>query len=134
MSAMFAGIEFRVEDGLCNAEEGLVDTMRPPPTPCASALGVNGQLDAEAPLEAKGARWEPISAPAMPIKIVDGNEEHRHFVAAFDFPFNALVAEPISKTQRKQFPKAQAACDKQWDKLLLRTTWDPMTVKKWSWV
>ena len=112
VSAMFAGIEIRVEGDLCNAEVGYVDTMRPPPAPCA-ALGVNGQLDAEAPLEAKGARWEPISAPAMQIQIVDAKEQHRHFIADFDFPFNALVAEPVSKTQRKQLPKAQAACDKE---------------------
>ena len=65
----------------------------------------------------------------MPIKTVDEKEEHRHLVAAFAFPFNVLVAEPVSKTQRKQLPKARAACDKEWDKLLLRTTWDPMTVK-----
>ena len=77
MSVMFAGIEIRVEGDLCNAEDGLVDTMRPPPAPCASALGVNGQLEVEAPLQAKGARWEPISAPAMPIQIVDEKEEHR---------------------------------------------------------
>ena len=49
-------------------------------------------------------------------------------------PFNVLVAEPAAKTQRKQIPKAQAARDKEWDKLLLRTTWDLTTVKEWSWV
>ena len=108
--------------------------MRLPPTPCASALGVNGQLVAEPPLEAKGAQWEPISAPAMPIRIVDEKEEHRHLIADFYFPFNSLVAEPVSKTQRNPFPKAQAACDKEWDKLMLRTTWDPITVKELSWV
>ena len=71
MSVMFAGIEMWVEEDVCNAEEGLVDTMQPPPAPCASALGVIGQLEAAVPLQAKGAWWEPISAPAMPIKIVD---------------------------------------------------------------
>ena len=70
----------------------------------------------------------------MPIQIVDEKKEYRHFIADFDFPFNSLVAEPVSKTQRKQLPKAQAACDKEWDKLMLRTTWDPTTVKEWSWV
>ena len=75
---MFAGTEIRVEGDLCKAEEGYSDTMGLPPAPCASALGVNGQLDAESPLEAKGAQWEPISAPAMPIQIVDEKEEHRH--------------------------------------------------------
>ena len=80
-------------------------------------------------MQAKGAKWEPISAPAMPIQIVDEKEEHRHLIATFDFPFNVLVAEPVSKTQRKQLPKAEAACDKEWDKSLLRTTWDPVTVK-----
>ena len=70
----------------------------------------------------------------MPIQMIDEKEEHRHLIAAFDFPFAVLVAEPVSKTQRKQLPKAQAACDKDWDKLLLRTTWVLMTVKEWSWV
>ena len=134
VSAMFAGTEIRVDGDLCKAEERYFDTVRPPLTPCASALGVTGQLGAEPPLEAKGAQWEPISAPAMPIRIVNEKEEHRHLIADFDFPFNSLVAEPVSKTQRKQLPKAQAACDNEWDKLMLRTTWDPMTVKEWSWV
>ena len=129
VSAMFAGTEIRVEVDLCKAEEGYFDTMRLPPAHCASAQGVNGQLDAESPLGAKGAQSEPISAPAMPIKIVDQKEEHRHLIADFDFPFNSLVAEPVSKTHRKKLPKAQAVCDKEWDKLLLRTNWDPMTVK-----
>ena len=75
---MFAGTEIRAEGDLCNAEEGLVDTMRSPPVPCAPALVVNGQLEAEAPLQAKGARWEPISAPAMPLQKVDEKEGHRH--------------------------------------------------------
>ena len=75
---MFAGTEIRVEGDPCKAEEGYSDTMRLPPAPCASAFGVKGQLDAESPLEAKGAQWEPISAPAMPIKCMDEKEEHRH--------------------------------------------------------
>ena len=80
-------------------------------------------------MEAKGATWGPVSAPALTMKMVDEKEEHRHFIAAFDFPFGVLVAEPVSETQRKQIPKAQAACDTEWDKLLSRIAWDPMTVK-----
>ena len=85
-------------------------------------------------MEAKGAQWEPISAPAMPIRIVDEKEEHGHFIAAFDFPFNDLAAEQVSKTQAKQIPKAEAARVMEWDKLLLRIIGDPTTVKEWSWV
>ena len=68
----------------------------------------------------------------MPIQMVDEKEKHRHRIAAFDFQFNILVAEPVPKTQRKQLPKAQAECDKERDKLLKRTTWDPTTVKESS--
>ena len=134
VSAMYAGIEIRAESGLCNAEEGFVETKQPSLTPCASAQRVNGQLDAGIPLQAKGAKWEPISSPAMPIKLVDEKDEHRHFIAASDVQFNVRVAEAVSKTQRKQISKAQAARDKEWDTLLLIATWDPTTVKEWSWV
>ena len=70
----------------------------------------------------KGATRETISALAMPIQIVDRKEEHRHSIAAFDFSFNMLAAEPVSKTQSKQLSKAQAACDKERDELLKRKT------------
>ena len=98
---MFAGTEIRVDGDPCKAEERDFDTMQPTPTPCASALGVNGQLGAEPPLEVKGAQWESISAQLMPSRIMNEKEEHRHLIADFDFPFNLLVAEPVSKTQRK---------------------------------
>ena len=41
----------------------------------------------------------------MAIQIVNDKEEHRHALVAFDFPFNMLVAEPVSKTQSKQLPR-----------------------------
>ena len=91
------------------------------------------RLVAEEALEAKGAKWELISALAMPIHMVDEKEEHRHFIAAFDSPFNMLVAKRVSKTQRKQLAKARAASDKEWEKLLKRTTWHPTTIKEWAW-
>ena len=57
---------------------------------------------------------------------------HWHFLAGFDFPFHLLAAEPISRIQRRQIPKAQAACDKEWEELVKRSTWDPYTVCEWN--
>ena len=59
---------------------------------------------------------------------------HRQFLAEFDFPFNLLVAEHITRTQRRQIPKAQAACDKELEKQFKRSTWDPYTVCEWNFV
>ena len=98
--------------------EGLT---QPLPTACALAQRGDVQFDSEETLEVKGAKWEAISAPAMPIDIVDEKEERRRVIAAFDFPFNMMLAEPVSKTQRKQTPKARAACNKEWYKLLKHT-------------
>ena len=41
------------------------------------------------------------------------------------------VSEPVTKAQRRQNPKAQAACDLEWNKLLKRKTWDPSSVTEW---
>ena len=56
--------------------------------------------------------------PLMPIDLNPPPEVHRDHVPCYDVPFNLLVAEPVSRAQRKAIPKAQAACDKEWDKLL----------------
>ena len=45
---------------------------------------------------------------------------------------NLLVAEPVSRAQRLKIPKAQEACNKEWDKLLRRDTWDPTSVREWN--
>ena len=105
VSAMLAGTEIRAESDIHEAEERLEETKQPSLTPCALAQRGDGQLEAENRLEKKGAKWEPVSAPAMPIQNVDEKEEHRHFIAAFGFPFNVLVAEPVPKTQRNKIPR-----------------------------
>ena len=76
------------------------------------------RVNHEASLKAVEDRWINVSAPCMPIQIsVNSNQnEHRHFIADFDFPFNLLLVELITRSQRKQIPKAQAACDKEWEK------------------
>ena len=45
-----------------------------------------------------------------------------------------LVAEPVTRAQRANIPKAQAARDEEWAKLLRRETWDPHSVKEWDFV
>ena len=59
--------------GTYDAEERLQEPTQPSLTPCALAQGEDGQLEAEKPLEMKGVKWEPVSAPAMPMKFGDRN-------------------------------------------------------------
>ena len=96
------------------------------------------RADQEKSLKAVEDKWINVFAPCMPI-LTSANSnrtQHRHVLADFDFPFNLLVAEPIIRIQRKQVPKAQAACDKEWEKnkRLKRSTWDPSTVCEWNFV
>ena len=81
--------------------------------------------------------WLELNAkdvPSMPIQVVPAVQAHRDHVPDFSYPFNLLVAEPVSKTQRAKIPKAQEACDAEWLKLLKRDTWDPYSVKEWNFV
>ena len=59
---------------------------------------------------------------------------HRNHVLEYDFPFNLLVAEPVTRAQRRTLPKAQKACDDEWGKLLRRETWDPSSVQEWDFI
>ena len=71
----------------------------------------------------------------MPMCIAPSIAEHRNRIPDFENgPFNMLVAEPVSKTQRKAIPAAQKACDTEWLKLMKRMTWDPSTVQEWSFI
>ena len=71
--------------------------------------------------------WETIQArlkearavelvPAMPVHAVV-SDEHRPHIPAFEFPFNALVARPVSKAEVRSNPKAEAALLKEWTAL-----------------
>ena len=81
------------------------------------------------------AQWEPAIVPAMPMCIAPSIAEHRNRIPDFENgPFNMLVAEPVSKTQRKAIPAAQKACDTEWLKLMKRMTWDPSTVQGWRFI
>ena len=81
--------------------------------------------------DSQGA-WNCVSAPRFPIEINPEPQPHRDRVPLFENPFHAFVAEPVSRAQRRNIPKAQAACDKEWDKLLKRFTWDPASVTEWK--
>ena len=66
----------------------------------------------------------------MPILSHPRTPRHRDHIASINFPFS-LIAEPVTRAQRRANPKAQAACDLEWSKLQDRGTWDPGTVTEW---
>ena len=70
--------------------------------------------------------------PSMPISSIPLSQDHRDFDPILSFPFDLLIAEPMTRAQRRQLPKAQAACDLEWNKLLARGTWDPKSVTEWK--
>ena len=115
--ASFAGVQVRVPD--VSQAEGSVDT----PTvcqqshDCATVYEEGDRVDHEKSLKVVEDKWINVSAPCMPILTsVNSNQtEHQHFLADLDCPFNLLVAGPITRTQRKHIPKAQAACNKEWE-------------------
>ena len=72
--------------------------------------------------------------PRLPIMATPVVQNHRDKCSSFEFPFNMLVADPVTRAQRAKIPKAQAACDEEWAKLLRRETWDPHSVKEWKFV
>ena len=125
--ASFAGVEVRATD--ISQAEGSTDNTNVPQWPhsCTSVQEEGDRVEHEKSLKAIEDNWNSVSAPCMPIltSVNFSNTGHRHFLADVYFLFNLLVAEPITRTQRKQIPKAQAACDKEWEKLLKRSTWDP---------
>ena len=86
--------------------------------------------------EGKGCEFinykDYTTVPSMPISSLPLSLEHRDFIPIFDFPFDLLIAEPVTRAQRRQLPKAQAACDLEWNKLLARGTWDSASVTEWK--
>ena len=107
MRASFAGLEVRALDD-DQAEERIAETILQPPHDCASVHGEGDSVEHKASMKAVDDGWINVSAPCMPIHIsVDSNQpEHRHFIADCDFPFNLLVAEPITRTHTEsKFPR-----------------------------
>ena len=61
-----------------------------------------------------------------------GQSEHRYKIPDFEVPFNACVARPVGKKEIAQQPKAQAALDKEWDKLVKAKAWTEENVREWK--
>ena len=79
--------------------------------------------------------WENLKGshvPQMPINSRPPPEVHRDHVPDYDFPLNILVTEPAFRAQRKAIPKVQEACNKEWETLTKRDTWDPASVREWN--
>jgi hypothetical protein len=53
-------------------------------------------------------------------------------VSPCEFPFNAAVARPVSKSEVRSNPKAEAALVKEWDALRKAMSWDEAHVREWS--
>ena len=117
MRASLAGVEVRAPE--ISQAEGSTDNTNVPQWPhsCASVQEEGDRVEHEKSLKAVEDNWISVSPPCMPIfTSVNSNQtEHRHFLADVDFPLNLLVAELITRTQRKQIPKTQAACDNEWE-------------------
>ena len=118
MRALFASVEVRAPDS--SQAEGRTDNPNDCQWPhsCASVQEEGDRVEHEKSLKAVEDNWISVSAPCMPIltSVNFNSTGHRQFLADLDFPFNLLVAEPMTRTQRRQIPKAQAACDYEWER------------------
>ena len=48
------------------------------------------------------------------------------------FCYSACVARPVDRKERAANPKAKAALDKEWNKLIAQDCWDYSSVREWS--
>ena len=114
MRASVAGVEVRAPH-VSRAEGGIDNpTVCQQPHSRATVHKEGDRVEHEKSLKVVEDKWIHVSAPGMPI-ITSFNvnkNEHRHLIADVVFSFNLLVAEPFTRTHRKQIPKARAACDK----------------------
>ena len=66
--------------------------------------------------------------PVMPIR--SETFEHRAPESSVFF-YSACVARPVDRKERANNPKAKAALDKEWDKLIRQGCWDYSSVREW---
>jgi len=71
-----------------------------------------------------------LLVPAMPTVTI--HQSHRVKAADGIFPFPALVARPVSRQEVAKTPAAQAALQKEWDRLRAAGCWDESRVREWS--
>ena len=69
----------------------------------------------------------------MPATQTDELPPHRQKIGPHNWPFNACVARPVGKAEIAANPAAQAALDKEWDRLRVKKVWDvgPSGVFEW---
>ena len=84
---------------------------------------VNGMCD-QAVIPAMPCRGS-ASFPSLPAGI------HREKTAERLYPFNALVARPVSEAEIGRTPKATLAVKSEWDRLRDKNVWDETTVRDW---
>ena len=75
-----------------------------------------GKPASEDECNGKPEQSEPV--PAMPVRKDGYKQPHRPRNLPNLLPYNAMVARTVGKEEQKLKPKAKAALDKEWQKLL----------------
>ena len=70
--------------------------------------------------------------PVMPIASAGAPQSHRVKSDASPVPFSVMVARSVSKDEVKRTPAAQAALQKEWDRLRAAGCWDESRVREWN--
>ena len=75
------------------------------------------------------AAWETV--PAMPVT-QNFAQSHRPRIPQHERVFNAMVVRSVGRKEMLANPKALAAMDAEWNKLLNQTVWDMSTVREYD--
>ncbi|CAE6962770.1 unnamed protein product [Symbiodinium sp. CCMP2592] len=84
--------------------------------------------DVSAPVEPPDDGQAVDAAPAMPVR--PDPHSHRSPDSSVFF-YSACVARPVDRKERAVNPKAKAALDKEWNKLINQGCWDYASVREW---
>jgi hypothetical protein len=111
------------KDGAASAC-AILSTYSDPGTPCAAAAKAEpgGKLKVNDFV---------VSYPAMPCA-ASKPQLHRDKITNDRLVFSAMVARAVSRKEVRMNPKAQAAVQKEWDRLRLRKVWEEKQVREWS--
>lgn len=72
------------------------------------------------------------SVPSMPtVTACRKTLQHREKISSVDFPLNLCVARTVTKKEAAVTPEAQAAMNKEWDKLEKQKAWVVEDVREW---
>ena len=66
------------------------------------------------------------------VDVMAPEARHRDRISPRIFPFNACVAQPVSRKEVARIPAAKAAMKVEWDRLFEKKVWDIDSVKEWD--